>query len=146
MFKRVEKRRRKKEEEEELGLDEDMKEVLGIQDTDSDESDSDSDSDSQDSSDQEVSGNLGEDKDEGEHDDDDEEGASEDQSDNEEEKLPALTVADALEDPIYLVSLEPDVKGCISCPGKLLKHAKMIDIHKSSGVRPVALHTFLLAD
>src|SRR3984885_6996696 len=46
MYKRVEKRRRKKEEEEELGLDDDMKEVLGMQDTDSDESDSDSDSES----------------------------------------------------------------------------------------------------
>ncbi|GLB40350.1 hypothetical protein LshimejAT787_0802210 [Lyophyllum shimeji] len=43
MFKRVEKRRRKREEEEELGLDEDMKEVLGMHDTDSEESASDSD-------------------------------------------------------------------------------------------------------
>ncbi|KAF7336834.1 hypothetical protein MVEN_02119500 [Mycena venus] len=38
MFKRVEKRRKRQEEEEELGLDEDAKEVLGLNDTDSDES------------------------------------------------------------------------------------------------------------
>ena len=40
MFKRVEKRIRKKEKEEELGIDEDMKEMLGMHDTDSEESDS----------------------------------------------------------------------------------------------------------
>ena len=46
MFKRVEKRRLKKQEEEELGIDEDMKEILGMHDTDSEESASDeSDSD-----------------------------------------------------------------------------------------------------
>ena len=148
MFKRVEKRRRKKEEEEELGLDEDMKEVLGIQDTDSDESDSDSDSsDSQRSSEQEVNGYSEqgqEDKSEGEDNaDGDEDGDSEDQSDNEEDKPPQLSVADALEDPIYLISLEPDVKGCITCPGKVLKHPKMINTHKSSGVRPVTLYILL---
>ena len=45
MFKRVEKRRRKKEEEEELGLNEEMKEIMGMHDTDSEESASDTDSD-----------------------------------------------------------------------------------------------------
>lgn len=40
MYKRVEKRRRKQSKEEELGLTEEMKEVLGMHDTDSDESDS----------------------------------------------------------------------------------------------------------
>jgi hypothetical protein len=42
MFKRVAKRVKRKEEEEALGLDEDMKEALGMHDTDSDESESDS--------------------------------------------------------------------------------------------------------
>jgi hypothetical protein len=42
MFKRVARRVKKKEEEEALGIDEDMKEVLGMHDTDSEESDSDS--------------------------------------------------------------------------------------------------------
>jgi hypothetical protein len=52
MFKRVSKRIAKKEEEEALGLDADMKEVLGLQDTDSEESESssnESDSHSEDS-------------------------------------------------------------------------------------------------
>jgi hypothetical protein len=42
MFKRVAKRVKRKEDEEALGLDEDMKEALGMHDTDSDESESDS--------------------------------------------------------------------------------------------------------
>ena len=37
MFKRVQKRQRKQEKEEELGLDSEIKEVLGLQDTDSEE-------------------------------------------------------------------------------------------------------------
>jgi hypothetical protein len=45
MFKRAARRVKKKEREEALGLDEDMKEVLGMHDTDSEESNSDSDSD-----------------------------------------------------------------------------------------------------
>ena len=61
MFKRVEKRIWKKEKEEELGLDSEMKEVLGLQDTDSEESDSssDNDSDGSDSDDEEnaIEGN-----------------------------------------------------------------------------------------
>lgn len=130
MFKRVEKRRRKKEEEEKLGLDEDMKEVLGIQDTDSDESDSDeSNSDSERGTGDEEAGDASEEEvaeisaDEG--DADAEEGVA---------KAPELSVQDALEDPIYLMSLEPDIKACIACPKKLLKHPKMIEVHKASNV------------
>ena len=135
MFKRVDKRRRQKEREEELGLDEDLKEVFGIQETDTDESDSDSDS-------QEVGGHLEQGQEGEDNADTDEEGDFEGQSDNEQEKPPQLLVTDALEDPIYLISLEPDVKGCITCPGKVLKHPKMINVHMSSGVRPVALNIF----
>jgi len=39
MFKRVDKKRKKREEEEELGLDQEMKEIIGLSDTDSEESD-----------------------------------------------------------------------------------------------------------
>lgn len=46
MLKRVEKHQRRKEAEEKLGLTEDMKEVLGMHETDSDESDSSSSEDS----------------------------------------------------------------------------------------------------
>ena len=121
MFKRVEKRRRKKEEEEELGLDEDMKEVLGLQDTDSDESDSDSDS-------EQTSGIV----DAAE----DIEGSGEEGGEGESRKAgnAEISIEDALADPVYLVSLEPDIKGCIVCPGKLLKHPKMIEVHKASNV------------
>src|ERR1700722_539336 len=115
MFKRVEKRRRKKEEEEELGLNEDMKGVLGMQDTDTDESDSDSDIQSEKGSDAQIA----------------EEG-DEEREDNAES--PEISVEDALADPVYFISLEPDTKGCIVCPGKLLKHPKMIEVHKASNV------------
>jgi hypothetical protein len=145
MFKRVEKRRRKKEEEEELGLDEDMKEVLGMQDTDSDESDSDSDSDS----DSERGLDIGNEDDGGDVGDSEEEGAeiSADEGDEDAEengaKTPELSVQDALDDPIYLVSLEPDIKACIACPTKLLKHPKMIEVHKASNVCTSRLKLFV---
>jgi len=122
MFKRVEKRRRKKEEEEELGLDDDMKDVLGMQDTDSDESDSDSDSESLSDAGAEIG----------------DEAAQRSDGDDEdvEERVVniKLSVGDALEDPVHLVSLELDTKGCIVCPGKVLKNPKMIEVHKASGV------------
>jgi len=130
MFKRIEKRRRKKEEEEELGLDGDIKEVLGMQVTDSDESDTDSDS--------EQGSDTGNKEDgeqvEGSEEENDVPSAEEEVRDTEgsEADTPEISVQDALEDPVYLVSLEPDLKACIVCPGKLLKHPKMIEVHKSS--------------
>jgi hypothetical protein len=135
MFKRVEKRRRKKEEEEELGLDEDMKEILGIQETDSEESASDPDDDSDGGS---SDGEEGMDDDRvGENEDgDDEEGESADEGDaDEEEEDPNVTVAQALDDPLYVVSVLPEVKACIICPGKLLKGAKMVQKHRESNAR-----------
>lgn len=135
MFKRVEKRRRRKEEEEELGLDDDMKEVLGVQDTDSDESESDSDSET----DSEKGSAIGEQEVDREVDEEDEEEATGSEGDisNDEGELenPVITVEDALADPVYLVSLDPDVKACLVCPGKSLKHPKMIEVHKASAVR-----------
>lgn len=131
MFKRVEKRRRKKEEEEELGLDEDMKEVLGIHDTDSEESDSDS--EQSDSEDDVVGGG-----DENDEEEELEEGDLEEGSDDggeesaSEDGEPAITVQEALRDPVYLISLQPEVKGCIACPGKLLKGGKMVGVHRTS--------------
>jgi len=121
MFKRVDKRRRKKEEEEKLGLDEEVKEILGIQDTDSEESESESDSDESEEEDSAVDEevNSGEDED----DDDEEEDEDED---------PSLTVDQALKDPLYIVSILPDVKACIVCPGKFLKSVKMAQLHRTS--------------
>ena len=138
MFKRVEKRIRKKEKEEELGLDGDMKEMLGMHDTDSDESESSSDED-QDVAENDEGSEVGEDEEEG--DEGGEEDASEDEDEDEdegasvsEEDEAPLTLSEALKDPLYLIEEEPEVKGCIVCPGKLLKNPVMIDVHLQSGV------------
>ncbi|KAJ7364357.1 hypothetical protein DFH08DRAFT_930319 [Mycena albidolilacea] len=123
MFKRVDKRRKRQEEEEELGLDEDMKEVLGLNDTDSDESDSDDNSESESEADDgadEVEGEEGDEEDD------------EDSSDEEGEEEPPISVEEALRDPVYVVSIEPDVKACITCPGKLLKNAEILRLHRAS--------------
>ena len=140
MFKRVEKRIRKKEKEEELGLDGDMKEMLGMHDTDSDESESSSDED-QDVAENDEGSEVEEDEEEG--DEGGEEDASEDEDEDEDEDEGAsaseedeapLTLSEALKDPLYLIEEEPEVKGCIVCPGKLLKNPVMIDVHLQSGV------------
>jgi hypothetical protein len=120
MFKRVDKRRRKKEEEEKLGLDEEVKEILGIQDTDSEESESDSDDGEEESVAEEEEEE--EEMDSGEEDGDNEEDQDED----------PITVSQALKDPLYNVSVLPDVKACIVCPGKLLKSVKMVQLHRTS--------------
>ncbi|KAF8183385.1 hypothetical protein BJ912DRAFT_905969 [Pholiota molesta] len=131
MFKRVEKRRRKKEEEEELGLDEDMKEILGMHDTDSEESASDSDnSDGSDNEDEELGDNQGELEEGGESAAED--GEESDESGGEEDEDPNVTVGQALADPVYVVSVQPEVKACIVCPGKLLKGVKMVQLHRIS--------------
>ncbi|KAI0359995.1 hypothetical protein OH77DRAFT_888741 [Trametes cingulata] len=161
MFKRVAKRIRKKEREEELGLDGDMKEMLGMNDVDSDSDSSDSDSDDGDSDEEgptrtraAARGDEGEDEDEDagneeedkEDDMDEDEDASEadidgmeelegeDESEEEEddEGEAPMTVSEALQNPLYLVSLEPEVKQCIVCPGKLIKNPIMADVHLKS--------------
>ena len=133
MFKRVDKRRRKKEEEEKLGLDEEVKEILGFQDTDSEESDSDSDSD----------GGEGEEEEEEEESvaDDEEMNSGEEEEDDEEEEEedPSITVGQALKDPLYIVSVLPDIKACIVCPGKLLKSVKMVQLHRTSNACTLSL-------
>ena len=118
MFKRVDKRRRKKEEEEKLGLDEEVKEILGIQDTDSEESESESDD--------------GEEEEESVADEEMVSDEDEDEEEDEEEEDPSITVGQALKDPLYSVSVLPDVKACIVCPGKLLKSLKMVQLHRTS--------------
>jgi len=121
MFKRVEKRHRKKVEEEELGLDEDMKEILGMHDTDSEESES--------GSEQSSGGDI----DEGQDGLPNEEDFGQSESDDEDvAKQPVITVQEALRDPIYLASLQPDIKACIVCPGKLFKTVKMVELHRLS--------------
>ncbi|KAJ6624068.1 hypothetical protein B0H10DRAFT_2008374 [Mycena sp. CBHHK59/15] len=124
MFKRVEKRRRKQEEEDELGLDDNMKEVLGMNDTDSDESDSDSDDSSE-----EEKVEQEQDEEEADVDEDEDEDSSDDEDEGDE---PPISVEEALKDPVYIVSLQPDVKACIACPGRVLKSAEVVSVHRAS--------------
>lgn len=123
MFKRVERKRKRREEEEELGLDQDTKEIMGLNDTDSDESDSGSEHESA------QSDNL--DPDIGEDGDQEEDTASEDEGVDED---PPISVAEALKDPLYLISLDPTVHGCVLCKGKLIKNAGMATAHKNASV------------
>ncbi|KAJ3559845.1 hypothetical protein NP233_g11166 [Leucocoprinus birnbaumii] len=141
MFKRVEKRLKRKQREDELGIDEEMKEVLGLNDTDSEESDSDDNSDEA-SDDGDFPG--GEDGEDIELEDDDEnlgfdagEELSEAEEDQDERAL--ITVLEALKDPVFIVSLDPDVKECIVCPGKLLKGTTMVEKHKTSNACTLSL-------
>ncbi|KAJ7649998.1 hypothetical protein FB45DRAFT_6832 [Roridomyces roridus] len=126
MFKRVEKRRRKHEEEEELGLDGEMKDVLGLNDTDSDESESESDNSDDEGPEDDEGGDL----EEADLEEDEEE--EEESSDEEDAEEPPISVSEALKDPIYIVSLQPDVKACIVCPGKLLKNLEGLKLHRGS--------------
>lgn len=156
MFKRVEKRIRKKERDEELGLDGEMKEALGINDLNSDDESSDSDDSKDGSSDEDGDSEAGaelqedgsdaegseadEDEDVGEMDLDvgELEGLEEDASDadeSEDEGEPPMSVSEALQNPLYIVSLDPEVRECIVCPGKLIKNAVMGEVHIKSNVR-----------
>lgn len=112
-------------EEDELGLDEDMKDILGLNDTDSDESDSESEDDSEESG--LDAGDGGEEEEEYEK--DEEEEADSDEGGT---SRPPIIVQEALRDPLYLISLEPPVNACIVCPNKLLKGSQMIQVHKES--------------
>ncbi|KZT22050.1 hypothetical protein NEOLEDRAFT_1244201 [Neolentinus lepideus HHB14362 ss-1] len=147
MFKRVEKRIKKAEQDDELGLDDEVKEALGLNtvDTDSDESDSDSESElaSEESANtkkrKRAEDDDGEQDDDNEQDDDEENEQGEDESESDEEDDPnavpfSMSIVDALSNPTYIQSLDPEIQACIVCPGKLLKHPKMIEVHVASGV------------
>ncbi|KAJ3554834.1 hypothetical protein NM688_g2899 [Phlebia brevispora] len=139
MFKRVEKRRRRQEKEEEMGLDSDMKEMLGLHDTDSDESESSSDEKS-DASGSEAGGSSPAEEeaavqDAGEEEEEEIAGVEDEDSEDDEDdeiELPPMSVTEAVRDPVYVVSLDPELKACILCPGKELKNPTMADVHKSS--------------
>ena len=53
--------------------------------------------------------------------------------DEDEDEAP-MSVSEALKNPLWHVSLEPEVKACAACPGKLLKNPVMIEVHMKSGV------------
>ncbi|KAJ7227392.1 hypothetical protein GGX14DRAFT_419391 [Mycena pura] len=145
MFKRVEKRRRKQEEEEKLGLDGEMKDILGFNDTDSDESDSDTDSTDSESQAEDKDeegiekdgGDESNDAGNGEEVDDEDEESSDD-----EPERPTISLEEALRDPVYVVSIQPDVKACVVCPGKLLKTSKVLTKHRESRAHQRRLRQF----
>ncbi|KAG6374368.1 hypothetical protein JVT61DRAFT_4403 [Boletus reticuloceps] len=132
MFKRVERKRKRREEEEELGLDKDTKQIMGLNDTDSDESDSGSEQESAQSESKGSDLYIG---------DEAEVAVSEDEGGNED---PPISVEEALKDPIYLISLEPTVHGCVLCKGKLIKNAGMTTAHKNANVHKRRFECFRL--
>ncbi|KAH9945351.1 uncharacterized protein BXZ73DRAFT_96342 [Epithele typhae] len=131
MFKRVEKRIRRKEKEEELGIDDDMKEMLGMNDTDSDESDSSDSSGSDNGGDVPVRPEV-ESREEGEEGENSMAEEDELSDDDPEDDIPPMKLSRALQNPLYLVQEEPEVQGCIICPRKLFKNSVMIDVHLKS--------------
>lgn len=152
MFKRIERRQKRKEEEEELGINEEMKDIMGLQDTDSSESESDSDSDS-DASGQAEGSDVGEarlkrkrgvaDGDEGSDEEGDGEGSDVDEDasggsgsdeEDEDEDAPVISIASALREPIYDLTSDSDTRACAVCPGKNLKIAEMVRVHEGSKV------------
>lgn len=135
MFKRVEKRLQKQAKEEELGLTEEMKDVLGMHDTDSDESNSDSEDamSGDDSEEEEALEDAA--SEEGNGDAVEEEDDDEDEESEGDIKPPPISVTDAMKDPVYFVSPQSDDQACAVCPGKVLKNAQMGDAHRASQVR-----------
>ena len=122
MFKRVERKRKRKEEEEALGLDEETKEVLGLNDTDSDESASSGD-DSSDNEDAEGA-DVGAEE---------EEGVSEEDDSEDEDEEATIPIRTALTNPIYVVAIEPTTThSCAVCPGRILKGSQMLEVHNTS--------------
>lgn len=139
MFKRLERRLKRKEREDELGLDEDMKEVLGLNDTDSDESESDVESDSHGGDILDAESDAEEVDEDEEMDLDEEQADSDNEGDQGSDGRALITIAEALTNPIFLVSLDPTVNECIVCPGKQLKGQKMVETHKISNACMISL-------
>lgn len=121
--------------EDKLGLDDAMKEVFGINDTDSDETDSDSDL----SSDEQLELEPAHDQEEEDAEDDSSEQTDDEELSDAKPERVLITTEEALSNPIYLVSLDPDIRECIVCPRKQLKGAKMIEAHKSSNACTICL-------
>ena len=146
-----------------MGLDEDMKQVLGLQDTDSDESlDSSSDSESDnhsavdfdseeiDGEDAALTGHLDRKRkrptrsldsasdSDGIHEESEYSDLEEELDDDDDDKTgPPMSVMAATTDPIYDIPNSPqtlDLRACIICPGKVIKNQKMAKVHLESSV------------
>ena len=144
MFKRVEKKLARRRKEEELGITEEIKEAIGLNDVDSDDSSSDESEASSSSSSSKIllkrKRLLDDDDDELDSSpdaDSDGQGSDDldDPEDDEDEPGVQMTVEEALHDPLHIVSIQPDIRGCIVCPRKLLKNDTMVSVHIRSQVR-----------
>jgi len=142
MFKRVEKKLAKIKKDEELGITEEIKEAIGLNDIDSDDSSSDESEASGSSSSPQIPSKRKRLLDDDELDASSNEGssASGDLEDDEDEPGFRMTVEEALHDPLYVISILPDVRACIVCPHKLLKNDTMAVVHTRSQVRCVPTH------
>ena len=147
MFKRVEKKLAKKKEEEELGITEEIKEAIGLNDVDeSDDSASDESEASSSGSTPQIPSKRKRSPEEEPGDDSDSafggygSGASEDSGDDEDELDVQMTVEEVLHNPFFIVSIQPDVRGCIVCSRKILKNDTMVSVHTRSQVSRVPAH------
>jgi len=141
MFKRVDKRRRRQQEEEELGIDGQLKQILGAQYTDSEESESDDDSDD-DGGERSFAGlgGSGSDSEQGEEVEDEDHDGDEDEDDD---AVPAflakLTIEQALREPILPIPGSDELNLCILCPHKSLRSEPMVHVHRSSNACALSL-------
>lgn len=153
MFKRMARKVKRKERDEELGLDEEAKQVLGLQDTDSDESETDSEVNSDLGSNSDSDASLDSDLDVGSdagmktewlgaegYGSEEDEGSDDDSLDLDfdDDEDPPMTLVEATKKPIYLTSADPDIHACIVCPKKALKNQKMVEVHLQSSVRSIS--------
>lgn len=137
MFKRVDRRLKRKAEQEELGIDSELKEALGIPDTDSDESDSDGDSD--DSDEDSHEGGLDVEVDEDENAEAlSNAGSGDELSERDDPDEIEMTIDQALTNPLYPSPSDPDTTLCFVCPGRQLKASSQIDIHLKSKARTIS--------
>ena len=140
MFKRVEKKLAKKKKDEELGFSEEIKEAIGLIDSDSDDSSSDESEASSSTSNLQVPSKrkqlLDDELDAGSDANSEGKGsgAADDSEDYEDEPGVQMSVEEALHDPLYIISIQPDIRGCIICPRKLLKNNTMASVHMKSQV------------
>ncbi|KAF8630786.1 hypothetical protein AX15_002717 [Amanita polypyramis BW_CC] len=124
MFKRVEKRLKKREQVERLGIDDETRDILGLNDIDSSESDSGS----------ELSGsdvNVFQDDVES-SDDEDERGSDEEDETPSHFAFQIFTAQQALEEPIYAHPTQRNAHLCAICPGKTLVSLQSIVQHQAS--------------
>ncbi|KIY51981.1 hypothetical protein FISHEDRAFT_70218 [Fistulina hepatica ATCC 64428] len=135
MYKRIDRKYKKRQEEEELGLDDDMKEVLGMHDTDSDESESDgdeTDSNTAGASENEEVDVFEDGEASGGNANDDEQNSDLDSADTDSNLRSGVSVKDALSNPIHDASDESESQCCLLCPRKVLKGAEMVNLHLKS--------------